>query len=533
VSRDDRIELRDLPPVEPLAHWPERLSMTLARWLDRCPRAAYLYVKTGGGAPTHQMDRGSLAHEALARMMVDWLGAAATAEQAGAVGEDFTAEEIAAYTAEAGGYAGRSDEEVSSLTAGLVAAVAGEHPEWEVSHEEKDVARLCVFHGALGLDVNPEHVVAIERKFVLELECGWTISGKVDLASMPENERGQVDDYKTSLYVPPKSEWDPFQQKMYAVFVVWGRPVVREECPYGLRVGRPGDERPVRNAHKHCAHCGGRGYVEHLEEPVGGHLTHVTGRELYPRKDPRKRLDGTLWRNEHTWSRMELLEFLADLNAIGERLSERLETWKFPARYGSWCSECPDEDACPIPRGYRRFAGHIKTEEQATEAWAWAQRMKDKVSDTEKDVKGFVAGQDIEIVTGDFTWSFRTSETRALKKRSGRADWDGLQDAITSADEPLDLAASGWLKTDKRTEFKKSKRPADGVGDNETEVTTDGVRGSERAGGGSGAAGPAQGAGGSGGAERSRDGGAGRGGNRRGGSSDAELDDRYGADAPY
>lgn len=448
MSSDDRIDMRDLPPVAPI-DWPERLSQTLARWLDRCPRAGYLYVKTGGGAPTHEMDRGSLAHGALERLMVDLIRFGGSR------------------------YAGAAEEELSSLTAELVAEVEREHSEWVVSHEQKDIARLCAYHVALALDVDPESVVGIERKFVLELECGWTVSGKIDLASFPDAQTGQVDDYKTTMYVPPDSGWDPFQAKLYGVLLVFGRPVDRVDCPRcggtgadaAKVTGLEGGGELLAVAPGACPECRGRGTVEELGEPIGGRLARVIGREIYPRHDPRKKADKKLARNERSWSRLELQEFKLDLEAIGNRLTEALRTWKFPARYStSWCGECPAENECPIPRQYRRFAGHIRTEEEAVEAWAWAQREKARVAATEAQVKNFAATQAVPVVVGNERWSWEISEQTKLKVRGGRADWSGLRDAIALAleqGEPFELG--DWIKTSGRSEFKKRKLPAEDV----------------------------------------------------------------------
>lgn len=454
MSDDARVELRDLPPVPPV-DWPERLSQTLARYLNRCPRAAYLYVATGGAAPTHEMDRGSLTHACLERMMVDWIqhGRYDVAGQAG-------------------------DEALSSLTAELVREVGREHPDLWVPHEQRDVARLCVFHAAVGLDVDPEHVAGIERKFLLELDCGWTVSGKIDLATMPGATLGQVDDYKTQLHVPPADEWDSYQAKLYACLLIWGRPVERVECP----ACTPPLGFVSREA---CGTCGGRGTVEEAGEPIGGHLTHVRGRELYPRFDPRKRSDGKLAYNERVWTRLELQEFMADLEDAGEALSGMLQTWKFPARYGTKaCTECPAEALCPIPRGYRRFAGHIRAEDEAREAWAWVQRMKKLVSITEAEVKEFAAVNAIGVRVGDEIWEHSLTEQRKLKTRSGRADWDGLEEAIESSfesGEKLDLRESGWLKVSNVSTFKKSKAPVEAPKSATTqEVEKDGRSDDER-----------------------------------------------------
>jgi hypothetical protein len=507
-KRDEIVALRELPPVPPVV-WPERLSQTLARYLNRCPYSAYLYVATGGSAPTLEMDRGTLAHAGLALMMA-W-------QLQGRVPAGFD---------ETPGAAG--DEALSALTAEIVRQAAEENPRLWLSHEQKDVARLCVFHGAIGLDVKAEHVAGIERKFLLELDCGWTVSGIIDLASMPGDTLGQVDDYKTSLHVPPEQEWDWFQTKLYAAMLMFGRPHVGDEhCARCEGSGEPAAD--LSGAR--CPDCRGRGKIEVFGDPIGSHLREVLGRELYPRHDPRKRADGTLahvCRREggqpKPWTRLELQELVIDLNDAGDRLSEMLTTWKFPARFGTKaCGECPAEELCPIPRGYRRFAGHIRTREEAGEAWAWADRMKSKVAATEKEVKAWADRTAASLTLGETTWEHQISEVTALKKARGRADWDGFRSALELAEaagEPIAPVLEEYIRVSNRSEFKKVKKGA-GAGDER------GVPGAAASGEGQGAAGAGGvGAGGSGDARA--------GGDQAAGARDieAERDEKYGDTLP-
>jgi hypothetical protein len=446
IGASERVALRKLPPVEPV-RWPERLSQTLARWMNRCPRAGYLYVKTGGGAPTHMMDRGTLFHEGALRLMVDLLQ----------------------HGEEKWGSAG--DEHLSAMTAEIVAEVARERPDLVVSHEEKDVARMCLYHLAMALDANPEHVAGLERKFVLELACGWTISGIVDLALMPDPNVGKVRDYKTQLHVPPANEWDYFQAKLYACLLVWGKPVDTEPCPMCGGPGKPifREAGPLA-ASLPCRTCGDRGKVETFGTPIGGHLGIVTGEEVYPRHDPRKRADKKLPYNSRTWTRLELQELLQDLDALGEALSGRLESWDFPARFGSWCSECPAENECPIPRQYRRFAGHITTREEAEEAWAWAERISARVEVTRKEVKSFAALKGTEIRMGDLVWEHALGEPRRkMKMRRGRTDWEGFEEALDGAlERGEEFKLDEWAPVSRGSStFKKTKRPLVAKGDDD------------------------------------------------------------------
>jgi hypothetical protein len=450
VSSDDKIRLRELPPVAPI-EWPERLSQTLAQWLDKCPRAGYLYVKQGGGMATQEMDRGSLYHAGAARLMADSV-----------LGN----EQLRAGT----------DEAVSMWTATTLDAVAREHPEFVLSHEQWDVARSCLYHTALGLDVEPASVTGIEQKFLLELpESGWNVSGIIDLCAEPDVGEGEVHDYKTQLYVPSATEWSPFQTKLYATALAFGYPVEARpcsDCAPGAVVEVAGD--PAVVAPDGCPTCGGRGRVEVPLDPIGGHLTRVRGRELYPRRIMGGR-DGTPWRlpsNEQTWTRLELQEFLHDLDRNGERLNERLLSWDFPARSDpSWCPRCPSENECPIPRRFRRFAGHIQTREEAEEAWAWAQRVKEKVAQTEREVKKFAADWEVTIRQGDVEWAHEPTATRSLKTGADRkAAWPELQariDLAVETGETFKLEEEGLLLTKRGNAFKKrpvgADAPASGV----------------------------------------------------------------------
>jgi hypothetical protein len=285
------------------------------------------------------------------------------------------------------------------------------------------------------------------------------------LALIPDPNAGEVQDYKTQLYVPPASEWDPFQAKLYACLLVWGKPVERVVCGDCEGTGVLPGEPDVDTGG--CPACGGhftkrgRGYEEEFGTPIGGHLGIVTGRELYPRHDPRKRADGKLPYNAKTWTRLELQEMVMDLEALGEALSERLQTWDFPARSDpSWCGMCPAENECPIPRQYRRFAGHITSREEAEEAWAWAERISARVKATRKEVQNYAAIAGTEIAHGDFVWEWTLGEpSRRLRTTGGRSDWSGFEQAIADAlnhGEPFDL--NEWAPVQRgQSTFKKRK----------------------------------------------------------------------------
>jgi hypothetical protein len=211
-------ESRDQAPV-PALEWPERLSQTLLAHHDRCPRSAYLYVKHSGRVKSHEMDRGTLAHACFERLMVDLIQNGEESMVGQRAGSDTVSTAHAV-------------ENLSFQTGALVEEVLREFGDrLHVPAHEADVARVCTYHAALGLDVSPEDVLGIERKFVLDLDCGIEVSVKADLIHSPETGRVIVDDYKTSLWVPPADEWSAFQVKTALVAVLYGAPVERVPCP--------------------------------------------------------------------------------------------------------------------------------------------------------------------------------------------------------------------------------------------------------------------------------------------------------------
>lgn len=430
----------DLVPVEPIL-WPDRLSQTLLRHYKRCPRSAYLYVKHGGGVKSHEMDRGTLAHAALERLVLELIVNGEEGIVAGDAPED------------------KRHEALSMWTGALVDEIRRERHDLVIPPEQADVARVSVFHAAIGLDVNPEHVLAVERKFVLELPSGWEVSVKADLVSSPAAGQARVDDYKTSIYMPGDGDWDYFQVKVGAVALLYGNPTERVQCPTcdGTGEGTPDI----------CSMCGGRGDIEIRGERILAGIEKVTGRELYPRKNLRK--DGLLHRNEREWTRLELDEFLADLDALGSQILERLESWVWPARKGSWCSECPAESECPLPARLRGFEGVIRDRAHADELWEWSLAWLERAGEVQKIVKAWAKahGDDdapVEVIVGDEVWTWKTTEGLSIAKAGRSTDWDGLLAALERAaelGEPFDQ--DRWIKRTRRTEFKKSKRDVEVV----------------------------------------------------------------------
>lgn len=426
------IDYRKLPPVEPV-RVPSRFSQTLIAKHDDCPRSAYLYVKHKSGAGSHEMDRGTLAHMVWERAMKTLI----------AHGErQFSPED---------------PEQAASMMAAIVDEVLRENPGLVVPRREVDDVREMAYHWAVAYDVDPEHVAGIERLMVLDLECGWTISGKLDVIALPSAELGQVDDCKSGMALPTQEEYaGSVQPWVYAVLLCFGTPVDRERC---LTCNDDSDGTPIYppgEGHPGCPACKGKGYVEVRGEPFGQHLKGVLCREVYPRPKPRD--DGLLHHREILLARTAIADYRADLERMAATLAARFESWDFPARSGSWCSECPAQQECPLPAALRDYAGTINTVAQASEAWEKTQRAKAQLAAVEKEVKNFAKAHSVPIVVGDEQWQWQPKEGRAVRKAGQRSDWDGLVAAVEEAatfGTPFDVTQ--WVVSTAGNEFKKSR----------------------------------------------------------------------------
>jgi hypothetical protein len=324
---------------------------------------------------------------------------------------------------------------VSALTEAIVHGIFEEHPELVVSAAEADAVRRMAYHLAVGMDIDPGHVAGVERKFVLDLPCGWTISGKIDLLTLPDAYTAVVDDYKTALYVPTQEEFESsFQTKLYALLVAFGVPVEK----------RDGEE--VRL------------------DPIGQHVQRFIGRQIYPRF---LRDDERVETREpkEPWTRTDLADFLQDVDRTALRIQRGLETGKWPAIPGSWCWECPSEPECPLPLYLRDWHGSIQSRERAEEAAAWAERMSQRVKRTREEVKEFAKSQPsgaVRVGGGNEVLELTVTQGKAMKRRGRGTDWEGFELALTNAlvhGEPFDLRE--WVRETTSTTFKKRKLSAE------------------------------------------------------------------------
>jgi hypothetical protein len=297
----DRIyDPRRVEPVTWDVAAPKRVSVTLVKKADACPRDAAFYLRYGGGAQTGPLLRGSLFHlfaeKAMSMLMVHGERTLFAAQE----GEDPV---LAA-------------QEVSQTTKEWVDELV-EETGWPVCEADVDDVREMAYHFAVGNDVDPETVIACERKFVLETPDG-TLSGKVDLAALPPDGVLDVVDYKSSFAVPPQDDFDRMVQvPLYAVLILWGNPVEKRTClDCAGRGWRPIEgtfqyavdalEDPTKRVP--CPTCDGRGSVEEVLPPLGlDEVQWVRARQVYPRF----LRDGVMSYRERTIGRADLRDALA------------------------------------------------------------------------------------------------------------------------------------------------------------------------------------------------------------------------------
>jgi hypothetical protein len=431
---------------------PSQMSVTLGVKADACPRDAHLYLKHRGQSSAGPLLRGSLAHLAFERIITELMVRGEESLFAPQPGEDPLA----------------AAAEVSQMTKEWVDALA-EETGWPLSEAEIDEARVMAYHMAIGNAVDPSTVVAVEQAFILELEDGGRLLGKVDLAAMRPGGVLWVRDYKTSFYVPPSEDVSKMiQVPWYAALLLWGRPYDRVQCTACAGAGGVdvtyGDVPTL--AVEPCPHCEGRGYVEEIGEPLGldRYVSWVLCEQVYPRFLNAEGMMATRTvrapDGREMWGPADLRDKAAAASRVWRRVVHGVETREWPAKSGDHCSTCTASPACPIPSVLRRHAGTIHTVEQAREAKEWAVRQGDLTRATNAEVTAFVKAQGLETLeVGSDLYGLVVSTGTALRKAGRNTDWEGLRHAIVSATEFGEpFAVEDWLRATTKTEFKKIKR---------------------------------------------------------------------------
>lgn len=348
----------------------DRISLTGLRHYANCPHSGYLYAKYKGEARTDRMVAGSAFHEVADRAVRL------------CIAQD--EKKIPAEVAKA-----------------LVAEVLAEMP---VRVEDHDRIREMAYRFAEEWEVNPQHVVACETLFVVEL-AGWQVRCRIDYSEV-KGARCYIADYKTSRAAPSYEDISRkrpdgsraaknMQLIMYTVAMAYGRPV---------RIDADGVEHP---------------------EPFGvADRAQTFDMEfVYPAID----IDGKMLRRGVTLTRLELGEYRDSIASVLHRLRQSETDGEWPAVVSeAACSECPAEGECPIPRSVRSPVDEVESEEQAREeSEAW-HRIKAEQTARRAAIKKWVKANGESLRFGaDKEWRFvpvtrkRTGENGEVTESTG------------------------------------------------------------------------------------------------------------------
>lgn len=443
----DRPNYRDLPPIDEAAQpdFPDGWtpSQTFLRTMDACDRAALLYLQHGGGAATHELNRGGLAHETfdrLERMLV-----AAHNEKAQGIDDQRAPE----YEVTPGERAEQLAEQLGNtippeLGRVVLYEVMHDHPEMQVSAEERDVLRYMVDHFCRGTHFEPGKIIGIEKTLTLETG-GFRVLVRPDLIEDLGGGVCRIRDWKTAW--PPDSE--EFRAQAYDSH---GNP--RWAGNYQLNMsavvaafGITDDGLPLGNFER---------FILDLEYP-------------------RILRDDGIDRRRVEVDRLQVQSFRDDLDLQLRRLAEVcIGKRKWQATEGNHCKECPAEVACPLPRVLRPDSQMANLEtiddlEEAATRWHFmtrsAQRLKGRLKkaaeqrpDDDLDlgvkdangnpIKGVRLGKDLALIFADV-------------QKTEVVDRDNMLAAAEQAartGEPFDR--EDHLKRRASVEFLKRKIPA-------------------------------------------------------------------------
>lgn len=343
---------RDLPPIpeedQPIfpPNWTP--SQTLLRISDRCDRAALLHLKFGGGASSHELNRGSVAHETYDRL--ERLLVAAHNERIEHVPVapeyDVSAEELADQL---------SNKIPPELGRAMLYEVMQDNPQLQVSAEERDVLRYLVYHFCVGTEFEPGKIVGIEKTLTLETG-GFRVLIRPDLLEEPEPRVLRIRDWKTNW--PPDSE--DFRAQAYDAH---------------------GNPRWAGNYQLNMASVVAAFGITDDGLPLGNYDRFILDLEF-----PRILRDDGIDRRRVEVDRLQVQAFRDDLDLQLRRLREVcIGKRKWQPTAGTQCRTCPCEAKCPLPRVLRPESqlanlDSIEDLEGAATNWAFmsggAQRLK-------------------------------------------------------------------------------------------------------------------------------------------------------------
>jgi hypothetical protein len=353
---------RDLPPISEEAQpdfapdWTP--SQTFLRRMDACDRAALLLLQYGGGAATHELNRGSIVHEVAERL--ERMLLAAHRERAEGIGTDpapdYEIEDAREHAEHLVDQLGNTIP--PDLGRQVLYEVMAERPELQVSAEERDACRYMVDHFCRGTTFEPDKIIGIEKTLTLETG-GFRVLIRPDLIEEPEPRVCRIRDYKTAW--PPDSE--EFRAQAY---------------------DSHGNPRWAGNYQLNMAAVVAAFGITDDGLPLGNFERFILDLEF-----PRILRDDGIDRRRVEVDRLQVQSFRDDLDLQLKRLREVcIGKRKWTATEGNHCRECPCEAKCPLPRVLRPESQNANLDsiadlEKAATTWNFmsgsAQRLKGRL----------------------------------------------------------------------------------------------------------------------------------------------------------
>lgn len=292
----------------------------------------------------------------------------------------------------------------------LADAVMAERTDLVLPAEEQDAVRAMAWNWGESWTVDPDTFIGTEVPLELEVG-GFLVTCRIDLIE-GQGSTLYLTDYKTSLNIRKREEIQRgFQGKLYGLAVLFG-----QHRETGLN--------------------------------LGAGINDVWFYETYPRY--RDRDSGSLIKKEGVWTRTELAEFRTALERNIERFAESLETGDWPARDGSWCSECPAQTECPIPEHLRSVEA-ITSDLHAELAFSRKMALERESRRLQDGLRGWVKERG-PVFVGDYAFDGTDVQSNEIK------DWDELIVALTRTSEigaPFEITEH--VRPKRSTKFAKRK----------------------------------------------------------------------------
>jgi hypothetical protein len=287
-------------------------------------------------------------------------------------------------------------------------AVMSERQDLVLSTAEQDAVRLMMHNWAEATALDLEAIIGVEIALELQIN-GWTFRGRIDRAEVVDSIL-YLRDAKTSLNIRRREDIQRgFQGQAYALLAL-----------DGVRVVDPEDRSRDIN--------------------LGAGIKEIWFFEEYPRY---RTEEGPLVAKEGVWDRTEITEFRRSLERNIAAFETSLETGIWPARDGSWCSECPAQKLCPIPKELRSL-DEITTEEEAQEAFSRKLAHEREGRSLQSALRGWVA-ENGAIYQGDLAFDATKTESRVI-------DWDAVNNDGVHVSEATTKRVSTKYAKRKQTE---------------------------------------------------------------------------------